>query len=197
MNTPRLILIVFGLFLTACSTMPVDVDYDPGIQFQRLKHYAWLTEKAPKSGNPIIDSDSLLHDRLHQEADAWLAAHGYRKTTRKQADFLLTYRLIMEDKTRVSVLNNYYAYPTFWSYGYYGYPFAYSYWQYYPEIQTYEYQRGTFILDIINPKTQKLMWRGMAYQNLSRNVSQQELKNTASKAILKLLGQFAETTQSD
>ncbi len=195
MNISKRLLIIFGLVLSACSTLHVDVDYDPGIHFNQLKHYAWLSDAAPKTGNAIIDSDSLLHDRIHQEADAWMANHGYRQTAREQADFLLTYRLIMENKTRVTVLDNYYAYPLYWRYGYTAHPFAYPYWSYFPEIQTYEYQRGTFLLDVINPKTKKLMWRGMVYRNLDKNVSQQRLKDYASQAVLTLLQRFNEVVR--
>jgi hypothetical protein len=177
--------------------MKVDVDYDPEIHFQTLRNYAWLSDKAPESGNPVIDSDSLLHDRIHKETEAWMAVHGYHKTAKNKADFLLTYRLVMENKTRVTVLDNYYAYPLCWRYGYGAYPFAYNSWYYFPEIQTYQYQRGTFILDMINPKTRKLMWRGMVYRNLSQNVSQQKLKDYVSKAILELLDRFYQVAASN
>ncbi len=107
MNAIRLWPVIFWLFLNACSTMKVDVDYDPRVNFKRLENYAWLSDKTPVTGNSIIDSDSMLHDRIRQDVDAWMQTHGYHITDKKSADFLLTYRIIMKDKTRVTVLDNY------------------------------------------------------------------------------------------
>ncbi len=80
----------------------------------------------------------------------------YRKT------LLMAYHTYTEKKQ--STINNYYPmmyggwgwryYPSFWSVS----PYPYGYWNGYSG--TYAFTEGTLIIDAINAKTNRLIWRG-------------------------------------
>ncbi len=186
----KLILAVFLLALNSCATVNVDVDYDESVDFFHLSRYAWLEDVPPKTGNTIVDSNTLMHDRIHLGIDQWFERHGYLKSKRSEADFLVIYRMVVENKTRVSVLNPYYDYPFSWHYGYNrGYYSSFA-WNYYPDLQTYEYQRDTLVIDFVDPKTKKLIWRGMAYQDISPNIRPERKQRYIDKAIQSILSKF-------
>lgn len=153
---------IFGLLtclivLNSCSQRNIIIDYDPGASFANLKTYDWVPGTPIKTGNIRLDSNSLMHSRIKTGIDNWLNGHGYEKQHQVQADFLVTYYITIEKKTEILMINDYYGYPGDWGYGYYGY---HGYGGGYVRQYINEYDYGTLIIDIVNSKTQKLMWRG-------------------------------------
>jgi uncharacterized protein DUF4136 len=186
----KIVLTSLLLLVNACATVNVDVDYDGQADFSRLSRYAWLDDKAPLSGNALIDTNTLLHDRIRGGVKSWFESNGYLLAAQKDADFLVVYRVVVENHTRVTVLNPYYGYPYSWRYGYRrGYYSSFA-WNYYPEQRVYEYQRGTLIIDIVDPNTKKLMWRGMAFEDINPNASQQKKEAYVARAIKAILSRF-------
>lgn len=175
---------IFSLLLlfSGCSTLQVNVDYDQAATFDNLRSYAWVPGTPEKSNNPELDSNTLLHDRIQGAINSWFSNHGYEKKPLQQADFLIAYRVIVEDKTSVTVLNDYYGYPMGWHYGYYR-PYGAQ------RTYVYYYQQGSIIIDIVDPKTRKLMWRGSATDDVLRESATPEKRQQriteAVNAILK------------
>ncbi len=184
------------LLVTSCATVNVDVDFDEKADFEHLYQYAWLEEKAPVTGNTLLDTNTLLHDRVRSGIDQWLGAHGYIKSKKTEADFLVIYRMVIENKTRVTVLNPYYDYPYSWRFGYSRYFYSSFAWNYYPEHRVYEYQRGTLIIDIVDPVSKKLMWRGMAYEDISLHTTQETKQRYVDRAIKSILSRFPPLSES-
>ena len=183
------------LIISSCATVNVDVDYDDTAEFTKLSKYAWLEDKPPVTGNTLVDSNTLLHDRMRNGINQWFETHGYLKSKAAEADFLVIYRVIVENKTWVTVLNSYYDYPFSWRYGYNRNYYSSFAWRYYPERRTYEYQRGTLVIDIIDPKSKKLMWRGMAYEDIKPNTSQEKKQQYVARAIKSILARFPPVKQ--
>ncbi len=181
--------------LNACATVKVDVDYDGQADFTHLYRYAWLDGQPPVSGDNVVDSNTLLHDRIRVGIDQWFTTHGYLKSETGEADFLVIYRFVIENKTRVTVLHPYYDYPYSWRFGYHHrYYYSSFAWHYYPERYAYEYQRGTLVIDLVDPKTKKLMWRGMAYENIRPNTSPDKKQQYVTRAIKSILSRFPPLT---
>ncbi len=185
----KIILTLLLLFLTGCATTHVDVDYDPTIQFKHLSRYSWLQAPSQTSGDQLLDSNTLLHDNLKKQIELGFKIRGYLQSEREAADFLVIYRIIVEDRSKTSVLHSSYHFPMHWHYGVGGYYSSFA-WHYYPQTYTYEYQQGTLVIDIINPDNQKLMWRGMAHKNYRPNATQLEKQSLFSQAIHTIMKQF-------
>ena len=155
MTKIRIFSLLVGAFLLySCSSRNISIDYDPSVSFANLKTYHWVPGTPVKTGNIKLDSNSLMHNRIKTEIDAWFGGHGYVKQHQSQADFMVTYYFTVEKKSEVLVINDYYGYPGDWGYGPYGYGGGIS------RQYVNEYDYGTLIIDIVNSKTQKLMWRG-------------------------------------
>lgn len=187
----RLILVPLLLvILSSCATVRVDVDYDTSADFSRLSRYAWMEDKPPVSGNALLDSNTLMHDRIRNGIDQWLKDRGYQKSDNKEADFFVLYRMVLENKTRVTVMNPYYDYPYSWRFGYRRAFYSSFAWSYYPEERIYEYQRGTLVIDIVDAKSKKLLWRGMSYEDVSPNTTQKKKQRYVDRAIKSILSRF-------
>ena len=147
--------------LTACSSISVVTDYDTSRDFSSLKTYAWLEPKKKLVIDPLVDND-LMVQRIHRSVDAELKQLGYTQATGdKSADFLITYHVSAEDKISVSSFHGSYGYYPCW-HGCIGPGFGYD-----PDIYVRQYKQGTFMLDVIDPASDKLMWRGVAGKPLS------------------------------
>lgn len=193
----KLLILSLLILVNACATVKVDVDYDDTADFRHLYQYAWLEDRPPVSGNKLLDSNTLMHDRIRSGIDQWLKDHGYLKGGAEEADFLVLYRLVVENKTRVTVLNPYYDYPYSWRFGYRSGFYSSFAWSYYPEQRVYEYQRGTLVIDIVDPNSKKLMWRGMSYEDISPHTTQQKKQRYVDRAIKSILSRFPPEPKTD
>jgi hypothetical protein len=61
-----------------------------------------------------------------------------------------------------------------------------------PVTTTYvrQYEEGTLVLDIVNAKSNQLMWRGSAQAEINRQLKPEEREKRLQEAIGKILAQF-------
>ena len=160
MRLARLALVSAAALALACASVHVSTDYDEGYDFARLSTFAWidppLREQARADQAPDADPfthNTLLDKRVRDEVEAWLTAHGYRAAREgESADFLLRYDLVSRDVTRDS--------PVFVSGGFGNYGYGWGSGVGYGYSHSTDYQEGTLILDVIDPATQRIAWRG-------------------------------------
>jgi uncharacterized protein DUF4136 len=149
-----------AVLLLACATVRVRTDYDDEVDFTRLQTYAWLDpplreasrDEGGQSGDPFTEN-TLVDKRVRDEVGAWLATHSYRAAAKgEEPDFLVRYELVSQPVTRES--------PVFVTggFGHYGSGYGAGSGVGYSDSTTY--QEGTLILDVIDPATQQIAWRG-------------------------------------
>jgi hypothetical protein len=176
MNMPRIA--VAALLLAACSSVQVSTDYDPGTDFSVLKTYAWLPRKASTGGDPRLDS-TLLNERIRGAVEAQLAERGYKKTASGRADFLVAYHTAVERKMDVDTIYRGYGYgPDTWGWGG-GH-----------ETMVYQYDQGTLLLDFLDRKAHRLLWRGSASAVVSESSTPEKRTALINEAVAKLLDRF-------
>jgi len=186
----RPLVLILAAVLAGCSTIEVNHDYDPKANFAGLKTYEWLKEAQKPTGDPRIDGNTILENRIHQAVDAELAARGFKKVTgNADADFLVAYHVSLDKQRSVQTLNSYYGYGPGWGYGY-GASYRPGYWAGSPETYVYEYEEGTLILDIVNPKNKELMWRGSAQDEVHFKSTPEKDQTQLNEAVHMMLESF-------
>jgi hypothetical protein len=156
MRIAGLALVSAAVLSLACASVRVTTDYDDAVDFAQLKTFAWLDpplreesrEEAAAGADPFTHN-TLIDGRVRQEVEAWLGAHGYRLAAALESpDALLRYEVVSRDVTRDS--------PVFVSggFGRYGYGSAVGY------SNPTTYREGTLIIDVIDPATKRIAWRG-------------------------------------
>jgi Domain of unknown function (DUF4136) len=139
--------------LVGCSTVTVTTDYDRSASFGRYKSYSLAPPAQGQTLSPT--SEAALRDALHRE----LASRGINEAPGGKADLTVARHVFLEKKVSVQQYTNWgYGYGGHWPYGY-GY---YGMWTGAPRTYTdvRQYTEGTMILDFVDTRTKKLVFRG-------------------------------------
>jgi hypothetical protein len=174
---------VLTALLAGCSSVTVRQDYDTSANFSKLKTFTWQSEQQKPSPNELANN-SLIDARIRTAADNALAGSGYRKTADAQADFLVNYYYTIEEKLesrdRVST----------------GFGFGTGSRGSFSTISIgvgsgrRDFEQGTLIIDIIDPKTDKLLWRGFARQRLVWQSDPQKTTAKINSTVSAILAKF-------
>jgi hypothetical protein len=140
--------------IAACETVSVTTDYDHSANFGKYKTYTL----APPSRGLIMSPSAraTFRDALRTQ----LAARGITEATGRKADLDIVPQVFIQRKVSVQQY-------TTWGYGYRGgWPYRYGYygmWRGAPMTYTdvNQYKEGTLILDFVDARTKKLVFRGV------------------------------------
>lgn len=161
------------LALAGCSDISVTTDYDRTADFSSMKTYGWLPV-AMRPGDPVVDS--LLDARVHESADAELKARGFAIATNGAPDFQITYSAAVNRKIE--------ARPTTANTGYgLGRMSVIT-----TEVTSYD--EGTLVLDIVDPKSRTLLWRGVGRGAVAPRPTPDERDEKIRDAVNRILKEF-------
>jgi hypothetical protein len=173
------ILLALLLSVAGCATLNIQDDYDPEENFAILKTYAWAPSETEAPKDPRVQND-LLEGRVHESVDAVLSLKRYGLAPGDEMpDFWVTYHAGIESKIDAQTIQT--AYP---------YYRGYSRWGGYSETFVSEYDQGTLVLDVINSKSEKLIWRGSAQARVCDNSSPEKRSERVRSAIAAILERF-------
>lgn len=152
---------ILSLFLLVLAVSPaaaveVHVDYDKAADFPSFKSFAW---KDIKQGT-LEGSNDLIHTRIVKAIENQLAQAGLIENS-SSPDLWVTYHASSKQDVRVDTTMYNYGYGSsfywdpYWG-STYGAGFATA------TQQVVTYTRGTLVVDIIDAKTSKLVFRGVA-----------------------------------
>lgn len=184
----RALVFVLATALAGCSSMEISYDYDPKADFAGLKTYDWIDKPQKLTGDPRIDGNTILETRIHEAVNSGLAARGFRKVT-SDPDFLVGYHVSLDKRRSVQTLNSYYGYGPGWGYGY-GASYRPGVWAGAPETYVYEYEEGTLIVDIVDPRNNELIWRGSAQDEVHFKSTPEKDQAQLNEAVHKMLEKF-------
>jgi hypothetical protein len=124
---------------------------------------------------------------VRRAVETQLIARGYPKVEAEVSDFRVAFFIVVEDKTSVTTINNYYGYGGRYPYG--------GGWGYGPggaSSQTVvdQYQEGSLILDVVRSDGNVLVWRGSATTRLSKKTNPEKADKTVNEAVSELLAAF-------
>ncbi len=138
---------VMLLLFAGCSSLQVQNDYNPQYNFSRLESFAIVS---PKRSSVI----TLTQERLKSAIEEALLEKGYQMAPKQSADFLVVFHT---DVTRMKeVVNDYESLGL--------YPYDYGYWgpAYIPSRYEYTYDEAKIVIDMLDPKSKRVFWRGTA-----------------------------------
>jgi len=160
--------ILAAALLAACSNVSTHYDFDPGADFSKLKTYRWLPP--PKD---TVTTSPLVLQRIQGAADREFASKGYEQAE-GDVDFLVAIHTGAQQRVRV----------TDWGYGY-----GYRGWGG-GRVDVYQYEEGTMIVDVVDARSKKLVWRGTAVAALSPQPTPEQTTQLINEAVSKLLKDF-------
>ena len=173
-----------ALTIAGCSSTQIRTDFDPRASFRAMRTYQWVDQPVTTARHPAMNSP-LVAERIQNAVDAQLAAHGYRRVEITPPDFKITYYMIADEKVDISTTNGGYGYGhRYYNNYYYGYPYAGS--------TTYadSFLQGTLVLDVIDPETNDVIWRGWATKDLDDNPTPEEVDRYVKNSVRRILERF-------
>lgn len=184
-----LILLLIASVLAACASSPPKptVDYKADYDFRAVKKIAFFDESGQVVGdNPLLLSD-MQRDRIDDALSYALTHRGYTIVDDPaQADLLLSWHLVTQQMTSVQTYNTptagYGAY-----YGRYNRYAGYSCWSCFnaqTDVSVKNYTQGTFIVDMIDPKLRKSVWRSVIQSRLKGQASADQDKYNATATVI-------------
>ena len=140
------LLVLTALGCWSCSSVSINVDYDHDTDFSQYQTYRWMPQEQ-RAPEQMSVEHSFLEKRIKDAVEAELRAAGYKRARMEEPDFLVAYHIGARDKVDVT------------RYGYrYG---PHGRWGG-PRVEVRRYKEGTLILDLVDPGTRELFWRGTA-----------------------------------
>lgn len=165
-------LVMTTLLFVGCSTLDVSVDYDESYDFKNAKTFA-VDNSMGKSNNTLFGS------RVVNALENELNLKNYIKSSKEEADLIIVFHASAKEKSDVQT--------TVGLSGYRGYRYGGMMMS---TSHTYEYTEGTLVVDVLSPKTKKVVWRGIGVKELSEKESPQERTKAVNAAVKKIMEKF-------
>ncbi|MGL5046842.1 MAG: DUF4136 domain-containing protein [Shewanella sp.] len=167
------------LALSACSSMKSGWDYDPSANFTQYKTYAWVDQKTDSAGYHL---DGLMDQRVRGAVNNELASKGMTLVAAKDADVLVNYLTKVDKKINVDTFNSHFGYNPYYGPGWGG------------NMQTQttvrEYEVGTLVIDLVDNKATKLIWRGSVADTIRDKITPEERVNIINQAVGSVMANY-------
>ncbi len=171
---PKIALLAAGWVLLAAATAAlagVDVDWNRKVDFSAFKTYAWRKgTEAPSE---------LTEKRIHRAVDEQLKAKGLTPAEESPDLYVITHTA-GTSSGRIDVNG----------FGYAGY--GWTGWQDFApaRVDIRENFRGSLIVDLLDGRTNELIWRGMADENLGMDPNPEKVGKMVFKLVEKMFKGF-------
>jgi len=135
--------------LTGCAGIATGFDYAPSVAIADLATFGWGARDAYPTGDPRLDNNPFFEERVKGAVEDQLASAGLRRTDDDP-------RLLVHYHFHVSQRLDVYAIDRGEGYSLPGGR----------DSATYVFDEGTLVVDLIDARTNSLVWRGWARSNL-------------------------------
>jgi Domain of unknown function (DUF4136) len=164
--------------------MVVSYDYDPSANLKTYRTYDWLPGPQEATGDKRIDN-SLTDMRIRIAVASQLELKGYTKPVAGQPDFYVVYHASVKDLLKTTSMREYYGYGVAEKTGSGGWPGGNR-----TVTDIESYKEGSLLLDVIDVREKRLVWRGTAQAKMDPTLTPEERNERARVAVRKMLEHF-------
>jgi hypothetical protein len=160
-----------ALTLTGCASMNVSSYLERENDFPRYRTYSWAPSEALETGDPRLDNNPFFHERIQADVEKQLATRGFEKTASGVPDLLVHYRASVRQRVDANGVDP-----------------EYGYCKNEDACRPYIYEAGTLLIDFVDTRTDKLVWRGWAEDSVDAAIDNQQLmEQKVDKAVTRIL----------
>jgi len=169
---------VLSVAAGGCATMSVSSHVERGLDFKQYHTYAWGPADALPTGDPRLDENPFFKDHLQGEVEKDLHVRGLTLVTSGPSDLQIHYHANVTERLDVNRLDQ---------------PYGYCSSESCPG-GVVEYEAGTIILDIVDVRTNRVIWRGWAQSHLQDLLKNQDrMAQRVNEAVTRMLRQLPPT----
>ncbi len=167
--------------VSACGSIPVSHDFEQGFDFNGLKTFAWEPNEEDTWG--LAGRNQLVDRRIRSAIENDLASRQFSQTDAAEADFLVSYNVVVDQRIRSSNLSG-------------GVTIGRSSRRRHGSIgistgsSIHTYEQGTLYIDVVDVASDNLVWRGVSAQALPDLSDPQRLTEHVNATVAAILEQF-------
>jgi len=164
-----------GVAVTGCTTMNVSSHVRSGIDFAQYRTYDWGPADALPTGDPRLDKNPFFQDHVLGAVEKQLAARGYQRSDSGTPDLLIHYHASITERIDINRADTErgYCYEDDCRAG------------------VLDYEAGTIVLDIVDTRTNKVIWRGWAQDSLEGVLENQDkMAQQINEAVTRMLSRL-------
>jgi hypothetical protein len=165
--------------------MEITTEHDKAFNFSSLKTYTWLPNPQEYFGDSRIDK-AALEALIKTAVDRQLAAKKYVKITSGTPDFHVRYHAITSRDMQIENVSDAHSGMS----GDWDDHRLSVYRKGGGKSATYSWDKGTLLLDMVNPENNKFFWIGTAAAKIGLQDSAEKKAERINRAVSKLLADF-------
>ena len=164
-------LAVAALALTGCAPRNVGSFLERGSDFARYRTYSWAPAGAQETGDPRLDNNPFFHERIQADVEKQLAARGFERTASGEPDLLIHYHASISQRIEVNDIGE-----------------ENGSCRDGDDCRPYVYEAGSLVIDFLEARTGKLVWRGWSEDSVDGAIDNQQLmEQSIDKAVARIL----------
>jgi len=148
--TAMFAMVVAALAIAGCATLTTSSHVDDRFDFARLRTFDWGTADQFPVGDARLDKNLIFLDYLHGAVEKQLEAKGYERVVTGRPQLLIHFHASIDRRLNVTTAD-----------ARYGYCLNDD-----CRAGVAEFEAGTIIVDIIDVRTNRLVWRGWAQDSV-------------------------------
>ena len=156
--------------LTSCASMNVSSYLERENDFGRYRTYGWAPSEALETGDPRLDNNPFFHGRVQADIEQQLATRGFEKMASGVPDVLVHYHASVNQRIDVNAVDR-----------------VNGYCDQSDGCRPYAYQAGTLLLDLVDTRTDRVVWRGWAEDSVDVIDNQHLMEQQIDRAVARIV----------
>ena len=150
-------------------------DFREGLDMAPYRTFAWGEPDDLPTGDPRLDHNPFFVDRLHEAIERELMSRGIRHVE-TDADLLVHHHASVRDRTSIYEVDRRAGYDV-------GYPSD--------GTEVFQYQEGTFLVDVADSESREILWRGWAQADIEAALNDPDrMSDLVSDAVKEMFAAF-------
>jgi hypothetical protein len=170
---PKVLLVgvaVLALAAGGCRSMNVSSYEARGVDFAQYRSYSWAPSDRLSTGDPRLDNNPFFQRRLQAGVEQKLAARGFERRAAGTPDLVVHYHASVNQRIDVNGVDREFGHCEA------------------EECRPFVYEAGTIVLDLVDARTNRLVWRGWARDSLDGVIDDQAwLEQKVDEAVTKIM----------
>ena len=166
---------IAALAFAGCATMNVSSHVARGLDVGQYKTFGWGPADALPTGDARLDKDPFFQDHMQGAVEKQMAAKGFERVASGTPDLLIHYHANITQRIDISAADRERGYC------------------YEDDCQTgvIEYEAGTIVLDFVDTRTNKVIWRGWAQDSLEGVLDNKDrMERKINEAVSRMLARL-------
>ena len=160
-----------ALLASGCATMTVSSHIERDVVFSDYVTYGWGPPDQYPVGDPRLDNNPFYSDYLMGAIEKHLDRKGYEPGLTGEVDLLVHYHTSVVQRVQVNEAEA---------------PYGYCYANCEPRV--IEYEQGTIVVDLVDARTSKVIWRGWAQDVMNGVIdNQSRLEAQVDEGVMRMM----------